>query len=146
MKMETILHDLNLSRLDEEVIASLCNQMCEAEDVVYQNCVTFLQSTLLVKVSVFDFLSNFQHAIDQSGVNRQRFPFLIYKVRELTTAPSRILITSILNASKAKGKAVVDGLLLPLVHGDDVGRPQIDVATRAINEGLNEMATLALLR
>ncbi|RUS35364.1 hypothetical protein BC938DRAFT_471647 [Jimgerdemannia flammicorona] len=65
------------------------DSLAQAEDVVYQNCVTFLQSTLLVK---------------------------------LTTAPSRILITSILNASKAKGKAVVDGLLLPLVHGDDVDR------------------------
>lgn len=55
MKMERLLHDLHLSKLTEESLAGLCNHICEAEDVVYQNCVALLQSTFLAKVIIREF-------------------------------------------------------------------------------------------
>ncbi|RUS23266.1 hypothetical protein BC937DRAFT_89575 [Endogone sp. FLAS-F59071] len=52
VQMEGLLHDLYLSKLSEENLAGLCKHICEAEDVVYQNCVALLQSTLLAKCSM----------------------------------------------------------------------------------------------
>ncbi|CAG8605111.1 14033_t:CDS:2 [Racocetra fulgida] len=114
-QLNKIFKDLDISQLDDVVLAILCNEIVKHEDIAYQNYVVFFKYGLLEKV------------------------------RHIKSKPSRNFLANISNIAKAKSKPMVYGLLLPLITESDISQPQLEVISRVIDSGLSEESIVALL-
>ncbi|CAG8778651.1 17790_t:CDS:2 [Dentiscutata erythropus] len=114
-QLNKIFKDLDISQLDDVVLAILSNELVKYEDIAYQNYVVFFKYGLLEKV---------QH---------------------IKSKPSRNFLANISNIAKAKSKPMVYGLLLPLITEFDMSQPQLEVIARIIDSGLSEESIIALL-
>ncbi|RIB24671.1 hypothetical protein C2G38_630846 [Gigaspora rosea] len=114
-QLNKIFKDLDISQLDDVVLAILCNEIVKHENIAYQNYVVFFKYGLLEKV------------------------------RNIKSKPSRNFLANISNIAKAKSKPMVYGLLLPLITEFDISQPQLEVIARIIDSGLSEESIVALL-
>ncbi|CAG8587208.1 1033_t:CDS:2, partial [Scutellospora calospora] len=114
-QLNKIFKDLEISQLDDVVLAVLCNEIVKHKDIAYQNYVVFFKYGLLEKV------------------------------RHIKSKPSRNFLANISHIAKAKSKPMVYGLLLPLIMESDISQPQLEVITRIIDSGLSEESIIALL-
>ncbi|CAB5296978.1 unnamed protein product [Rhizophagus irregularis] len=107
---------LEITRIDDKLLETLCNDIIQHEDIMYQNYVIFFKFTFLEKI------------------------------RLITSKPSRDLLSILSKITKSKGKPVVYGLLLPLIkESQEIARPQLEVITRIINGGLSEESIVSLI-
>ncbi|RGB42831.1 hypothetical protein C1646_809793 [Rhizophagus diaphanus] len=107
---------LEITRIDNKLLETLCNDIIQHEDIMYQNYVIFFKFTFLEKI------------------------------RLITSKPSRDLLSILSKITKYKGKPVVYGLLLPLIkESQEIARPQLEVITRIINGGLSEESIVSLI-
>ena len=67
-------------------------------------------------------------------------------MRGIKSKPSRDLLSILSKLAKAKSKAIIYGLLLPLIQeSQEIARPQLEVITRTINGGLSEESIVSLV-
>lgn len=55
-------------------------------------------------------------------------------------------MNSIISLAKEEGKSILDGLIIPLLFGSDLARPQLEVILKTTSESLNPAQRLLLLR
>ncbi|KAG9303111.1 hypothetical protein G9A89_005069 [Geosiphon pyriformis] len=117
VEVQIMFETIDFTLMREEVFDSFLQELIKGEDLAYQNQI------LLIKAAFFK------------------------KVFNLTATPSRNFLGTILNIAKANGKPMINGLLLPLLRSVvEIGRPQLDVIIRIINEALTDANVLFFLQ
>ncbi|ORX96829.1 hypothetical protein K493DRAFT_336767 [Basidiobolus meristosporus CBS 931.73] len=102
--------------LPDETLAEIMSSIIDCESISFHNLVIFYRASLLQKVAMLD------------------------------VAPSRILLSTIFSAAKANPKAVVQGLLSPLLTKSAPGKFQADIINRTIKESLDKPSLVYFLQ
>jgi hypothetical protein len=55
-------------------------------------------------------------------------------------------MNSIIQLAKLEGKAVIEGVLIPLIFQSDLAKPQSEIITKTITEALNPTQRVFLLQ
>ncbi|CAO3637271.1 unnamed protein product [Mucor hiemalis] len=114
--LKTVIASVDFKSWSDEVIADVLKEIAETEHIPSINAALLTRSVLLNKVCEFK-----------------------------SSAP-RLLMNSILLLAKEDGKAVMDGLVIPLLFYSDLGRPQTEIVNKIITECFNATQRLLLLQ
>lgn len=115
-KLKTVTGSVDFKAWSDEIIADLLKEISETEDIPSVNAALLTRSVLLNKIC------------------------------ELNSSAPRLLMNSIQLLAKKDGKAVVDGLVIPLLFYSNLGRPQTEVINKTITECLNSTQRSLLLQ
>ncbi|KAI8379620.1 uncharacterized protein BYT42DRAFT_333627 [Radiomyces spectabilis] len=144
----TALHHLTLPNSTHENKGSFLLQLLELP----YNDMKYVCENVDFQLWPADLLADLCSAIQASkDVTHPCMTILIHKavyphILSLDSSLSRVMMNPLLSIGQSMGKPVLDGLILPLLRHETIGRIQLDVANKLVTHSLSPSIRLLLLR
>ncbi|ORZ23345.1 hypothetical protein BCR42DRAFT_404552 [Absidia repens] len=108
---------------------------------------TWSENVLADLCHAYDSMENLAYPVACTVVQSSLYPYIL----KLNISTSRLLMNNILQLGKSYGNVILNGLILPLLgtHRSDhtqIGRPQLELASKLITSSLNVSSRTTFLR